>query len=122
MRGHGSRRGAWRRAALALGGVGLVAAAASTPAQARVGVFFGFGVPAFYYPPQFYYPVPPVFYAAPPPVFYTPPFGAQGFGPGTRVGSCDAGPYVCPLERPLAPGATCWCPSNRGGRAYGRAG
>ncbi|MBV8615420.1 MAG: hypothetical protein JOY66_16870 [Acetobacteraceae bacterium] len=127
MRGHGSRRGTWRRAALALGAIGLLAAAASTPAQARVGVFFGFGVPAFYYPPPVYYPLPPVFYAPPvaytaPPAFFAPPVGGQGFGPGTRVGSCDAGSYVCPLERPLAQGATCWCPTNRGGRAYGRAG
>lgn len=137
MRGHRSRRGTWWRAALALGAVGLVTAAASTPAQARVGVVFGFGVPAFYYPPPFYYPLPPVYYAppafyTPPPAFYTPPVGGSGFGPGAvggpgfgpgaRVGSCDAGPYVCPLERPLASGSTCWCPDNRGGRAYGRAG
>ena len=127
MRGHGSRRGWRRRAALALCAVALGTAAASTPAQARVGVFFGFGVPAFYYPPPLYYPLPPVYYAppvfySPPPAFYAPPVGGPGNRPGSRVGSCDAGPYVCPLERPLAPGASCWCLDNRGGRAYGRAG
>jgi hypothetical protein len=133
MRGYGSRGGAWRRAALTLGVVGLVTGAAAVPAQARVGVFFGFGpfwgAPAYYYPPPFYYPPPPVYYTPAPPVYYTPPsvtytppFGGQGAGPGATVRSCYAGAYVCPLETRLAPGTTCWCPDNRGGRAYGRAG
>ena len=134
MKGHQSRAGWWRRAALALGIATLVTVAGALPAQARVGVFFGFGpffgYPAFYYPPPFYYPLPPVYYAPAPPVYYTPPpvtytppaYGGGAVSPGATVGSCYAGAYVCPLETRLAAGTTCWCPNNRGGRAYGRAG
>src|SRR5579883_1235771 len=61
-------------AVLATGAV----AAAPQPAEARVVVGFGFGVPvyppAYYYPPpHYYYPPPPVVYAPPPPVVYAPP-------------------------------------------------
>lgn len=130
MRECQSRAGWWRRALLALGAATLITAAGAMPAQARVGVVFGFGFPAFYYPPPFYYWPPPVFYTPAPPVFYTPPpvtyappaYGRAAVGPGATVGSCNAGAYVCPLETRLAPGTTCWCPTNRGGRAYGRAG
>ena len=98
----------------------------SAPAQARVFVGFGFGVPWVYgpgfYPPPIYYPPPPVYYAPPPPpVYYTPP---QTYTPGpTAQGgqSCYAGSYVCPMDRPVAPGSSCYCPGNSGQRIWGRA-
>ncbi|HJS87608.1 MAG TPA: hypothetical protein VJ779_19310 [Acetobacteraceae bacterium] len=129
MRNDRSRGRVWRCAALALGVVAFAAVATPIPAQARVGVFLGlgpfWGPPAYYYPPPFYYP-PPVYYAPPPPVYYTPPpvtYTPPAYvGPGSTVRSCYAGAYVCPLETRLAAGTTCWCPDNRGGRAYGRAG
>jgi hypothetical protein len=89
------------------------------PSQARAQVFFGFGFPGFgfgfgfpgfYYPPPVYYPPPPVIYA-PPPVSYAP--AAIG-------GRCNAGPYVCPMERPAPIGKACYCRSNTGGRVWGR--
>jgi hypothetical protein len=127
MMGHQSRGWSWRRAPLMLSvAVAVAALAGTTPAEARVGVFFGFGPsiwvpPAYYYPPPFYYPPPPVFYTPPPPVSYTPPpYPEQGAGAATR--SCYAGAYVCPLEVRIPAGNICWCPDNRGGRAYGRAG
>lgn len=46
------------------------------PAEARVFVGVGIGVPAYpaYYPPPVYYAPPPVYYAPPPPVVvYQPP-------------------------------------------------
>jgi hypothetical protein len=122
-----------RRPRLALR-LGAVAAAlsltllAAAPAQARVGVFLGFGAPVwgpapFYYPPP-YYP-PPLYY--PPPVYYPPPpppmvYAPPAPGPAPLARSCNAGPYVCPLERPLPAGARCWCRDNSGQRAYGVAG
>ncbi len=106
----------------------LLGLAAAPPAQARVRVFLGFGPgywgpgywgpPAYYYPPPIYYP-PPVYYPPAPPVVFTPP--ADQAGPPAGAQSCDAGAYVCPLERTLPVGATCWCRDNTGRRAYGRA-
>lgn len=60
------------RSALVLGGLILAgfAAFSPSPAQARVFVGVGIGVP-FYYPPAYYYG-PPVVYA-PPPVVYSQP-------------------------------------------------
>jgi hypothetical protein len=90
-----------------------------SPANARV--FFGIGVPLpyyapGYYPPPVYYPPPPVYYAPPPPVVYTPPQpAAPAYGQ-----SCNAGAYVCPLDRPMAPGSACYCLGNGGGRVGGR--
>ncbi len=122
-----------RRASLALSaGIALAGLATAPPAQARVGVFFGFSPfvafpPAFYYPAPVFYP-PPFYYAPPwvvyaPPVTYTPPAtGGQAYAPGSRGRSCYAGAYVCPMNTPVAAGATCWCPDNAGRRAYGRAG
>ncbi len=134
MRGHKSHGCLWRRTLPALGALALAGAAWAPPAQARVGVFFGFAPPiwappAYYYPPPLYYPPPPVYYAPPPPVYYTPPpvtytppaYQGPGGAPATSR-SCYAGAYVCPLEVRIAPGSTCWCPDNRGGRTYGRAG
>lgn len=104
----------------------VLALLAVAPAQARVGVFFGFGAPVwgpfpyyypyYSYPPPFYYP-PPVYSPPPPPTVYAPP--EPGSAPLAR--SCNAGPYVCPLERPLPAGARCWCRNNAGQRAYGQA-
>ena len=94
----------------------LALAAVTAPSAAhawwRCGVYFDFppvvigpAAPAYYYPP--YYPPP---YYAPPP----------GYAPAAGQ-ACYAGPYVCPLESPLAVGAPCSCPTNDG-RAGGRAG
>jgi hypothetical protein len=103
-----------RRSFLALGLL-----AVSTPlAQARVGVFFGFGGPIFYPPPPYYYP-PPVYYA-PPPVVYAPPAWTPP-PPSGSAQSCYAGRYVCPMTHPVPTGATCWCSNNSGGQAYGTA-
>ncbi|WP_146101937.1 hypothetical protein [Rhodopila globiformis] len=102
---------------------------AAPPAQARVFVGFGFGVPWAYgpgfYPPPYYYP-PPVYYP-PPPVYYAPPqtyapVPSYTPGPTAQVGqSCHAGAYVCPMDRPVAPGSSCYCLGNGGQRIWGRA-
>ncbi|HVB68098.1 MAG TPA: hypothetical protein VNE67_09620 [Acetobacteraceae bacterium] len=104
----------------------LFALLAAVPAQARVHVFFGFGAPYWgppayyppfgYYPPPIYYP-PPVYYPPPPPVVYAPPDS----GPAPASASCNAGAYVCPLERPLPAGARCWCRDNSGHQVFGHA-
>lgn len=117
--------------ALALCAGGL--AAAPAPASAHVGVFFGFSPGFFYAPPVYAYP-PPVYY--PPPAYYPPPPVDQWYTPPppppvygqapavtspAAAQSCNAGAYVCPMETPVSPGTTCWCPNNRGGRTYGHA-
>src|ERR1700761_2648472 len=73
----------------------------TTPAQARVFVGVGIGLPFYgpYLPPPVYYP-PPAAYYPPPPVYYTPPPPAYSqapvaSGPGQ---ACYAGPYVCPMD------------------------
>ena len=97
------------------------------PAEAwwRGGLFFGFpAVAPFYYaPPPVVYAPPPMVYA-PPPAAYGPPAGyypppgqppAQPQqGEGMAGPACHAGAYVCPLDRPAAPGAPCSCPTNTG--------
>ncbi len=123
-----------RPASIALGaGVALAALAVAPPAQARVGVFFGFAPPlwappVFYYPPPVYYPPPPVWYTPPPlppwyvprpPVTYSPPAYPRR---SSAAATCYAGAYVCPMETRVAIGTTCWCSDNAGGRAFGRAG
>ncbi|MEA2775897.1 MAG: hypothetical protein QOF90_1303 [Acetobacteraceae bacterium] len=111
-----------RQAAVA----GLLCAAmvglTGSPAHARV--FVGIGIPFYgpgFYPPPAYYPPPPVYYA-PPPVVYTPP---QTYTPppisGPAGQSCYAGPYVCPMDRPVATGGGCYCPGNGGQRIWGHA-
>jgi hypothetical protein len=124
---------ALRHAAAATAVLSLATLVSSPPADARV--FFGFGlgvplgVPYYFGPPPVYYPPPPVIYA-PPPVYYTPPpqaYAPQGYAPAPNLGqsaarqSCYAGPYMCPMDRPVQPGATCWCPGNGGQRIYGQA-
>jgi hypothetical protein len=99
------------------------------PAQARV--FVGIGIPFYgpgFYPPPVYYPPPPVYYApppvvyAPPPVSYAPPQNySQAPGPAGDGQMCYAGPYVCPMDRPVASGGSCYCLGNGGQRVWGRA-
>lgn len=92
---------------------------AASPAHARVFVGFGFPFygPGYYPPPPYYYaPPPPVYYAPPPPVVYAPP---QAYSPPAQ--SCTAGPYVCPMDRPVAAGSGCYCLGNGGQRVWGRA-
>lgn len=112
------------RLAAALAAAAVLGSLAAVPrAEAYVRYYFGFGgplwgPPAYYYPPPIYYP-PPAYYPPPPPVVFTPPDSQPA--PSGVAQSCDAGAYVCPLERPLAFGAVCWCRDNAGRRAYGRA-
>ncbi len=99
--------------------VGLV----QNSAQARV--FVGIGVPLWgpgFYPPPVYYPPPPVYYA-PPPVVYAPPPPPQTYSQAPTGGgqACYAGPYVCPMDRPVATGAGCYCLGNGGQKVWGRA-
>jgi hypothetical protein len=96
---------------------------AGSPAQARV--FVGIGIPFYgpaFYPPPVYYPPPPVYYA-PPPVVYAPPaqsYYPQPGAPGAGQ-ACYAGAYSCPMDHPVAPGGSCYCPGNGGQRVWGRA-
>ena len=72
---------------------------------------------------------PPLYYAPPPPVYYTPP---QSYGPAPDVApagigragagqACYASAYVCPMDRPVAPGGSCYCLGNGGQKVWGRA-
>lgn len=99
----------------------LIALCLATPAESRVIV--GLGIP-FFLPPPVYYPppvYPPAYYGGPPYYDYRvivtspPPQGYYGRG------ECDAGPYVCPLDRPYPIGSNCYCIGNEGQRAWGRA-
>ena len=107
-------------ATLVMVAVGLIVPVA--PAQARIFVGIGiplpyYGPPAFYPPPIYYPPpayYPPPYYAPPPPVVYTPAPAAPAYAQ-----SCVAGAYLCPLDRPMAPGAGCYCIGNGGERVRG---
>jgi hypothetical protein len=110
--------------ALCAGFAGL----AASPAAARVFVGVGLGVPfGGFYPPPYYYPPPPVYYGSPPPpVVYTPPpqyypLPPQAMRPAGGSQACYAGAYVCPMDRPIATGGSCYCPGNGGERVWGRA-
>ncbi len=112
------------RRAMALGIIAVMTLGvmlAAAPAQARV--FVGVGVPLPYFgPPAYYYPPPPVYYAPPPPVYYAPPPPVTYAPPGpsaTYGQSCNAGSYVCPMERPAPSGASCFCRGNYGERVNG---
>ncbi|MFL5255832.1 MAG: hypothetical protein ACJ8AI_23630 [Rhodopila sp.] len=116
------------RRAFAVSAVAAATLCCPPPAQARVFVGVGVGVPFFgpWVPPPVYYP-PPVFYA-PPPVYYTPPqayappSGSQAAAGATASRqSCYAGAYVCPMDRLVPSGATCWCAANNGQRVFGQA-
>jgi hypothetical protein len=115
-----------RRALVAVSLCAVMVGLAGNPAQARV--FIGIGVPFFgpgYYPAPYYYPPPPVYYA-PPPAEYPPqaqnysqmPSGAPAGGGGQ---ACYAGSYVCPMDRPVASGASCYCLGNGAQKVWGKA-
>jgi hypothetical protein len=90
---------------------------ASNPAQARV--FVGIGIPFYgpgFYPPPVYYPPPPVYYAPPQQQYYS---QAPASGGGGQM--CYAEGYVCPMDRPVSAGASCYCLGNGGQRVWGRA-
>jgi hypothetical protein len=57
---------------------------------------------------------------APPPVVYAPP-QPHGQAPAPGGQSCCAGAYVCPMDRPVATGSSCYCLGNSGQRVGGRA-
>lgn len=112
--------------AIALGVAMLGTFAAASPAYSRVFVGFGFplyfGPPAYYYPPPVYYP-PPAYYPPanypPPPASYAPP--PASYAPTQSGQSCNAGAYVCPMDRPVSPGSSCYCLGHGGARVWGRA-
>jgi hypothetical protein len=123
-----------RRATVAIALCATFVGLAASPAHARV--FIGVGIPfygpgfypaPYYYPPPAYYP-PPVVYAPPqnfaPPQSYVPP---PGYSPGPAMAqngggqACYAGPYVCPMDRPVATGGSCYCLGNGSQRVWGRA-
>ena len=106
----------------------LAGTAATTPAAAwccgwRGGVWIGLPpvvVAPPIYPPA-YYP-PPVYYPPPPPAYYTPPPPATYAPPQQSAGqSCNAGPYVCPMDHPVASGSPCYCLGNNRTQVWGRA-
>lgn len=107
----------FRASVLALAGAALLLPDGAH-AYWRGGVFFGF--PGVYAPPPvpYYYP-PPAYYApyyAPPRVYVAPPAYSSVPVPQT----CYAGPLVCPMEQPTAPGSACYC-TGYAGRIWGRA-
>jgi hypothetical protein len=111
-----------RRAFVAMALCAAMIGLADRPAQARV--FVGIGIPfygpgyypgPYYYPPP-YYPPPPVVYAPPPPQTYS-----QAPVPSGGGQACYAGPYVCPMDRPVASGGSCYCLGNGGEKVWGRA-
>jgi hypothetical protein len=112
-----------RRATVAMVLCAAVAGLTANPAHARV--FVGIGIPFYgpgYYPPPVYYPPPPVYYAPPPPVVYAPPPQTYSQAPAPYGGqTCYAGAYVCPMDRPVAPGGSCYCLGNGAQRVWGRA-
>jgi hypothetical protein len=105
--------------------------ATTTPAAARVWVGFGFGLPGFYVaPPPYYYPPyyypPPVYYAPPayypPPASYAPANAAPPPAAGPTGQTCFAGgSNTCPMDRPVASGAACYCLGSDGSRIWGHA-
>ncbi|MBE7158600.1 MAG: hypothetical protein INR62_09250 [Rhodospirillales bacterium] len=109
-----------RRVLPVLATAGFLVAVLTPPAQARVFIGFGVPFPGLYYPPPVYYPPPPVYYP-PPPVVYAPPPVSYAPPPPPAGQTCYAGQYSCPMERPTAAGASCYCPGNGGQRVWGRA-
>lgn len=120
----------------------LAGSAVTTPANAwccgggwgggwRGGVFIGVppivvGPPVYpYYPPPAYYAPPPGYYPPPPPAYYPPPTAYAPPPPqsgGQSSGqSCTAGPYVCPMDHPVASGSSCYCLGNDRTHVWGRA-
>jgi hypothetical protein len=108
---------------LPLAGLALTLAGLSQPASARVWVGFGFPLyfgPPVYYPPPVYYSPPPPYYQPPP--YYPPPaYSYAPPGPYNRYAqSCVVTGTVCPMERPVTPGSSCYCTTAQG-RMWGRA-
>ncbi len=126
----------------------LAGSAVTTPANAwccggfHGGVFIGIppivvGPPAYpYYAPPAYYPPPPAYYAPPPSGYAPPPSGyappPSGYAPPPTAyappppqqsdgQSCTAGPYVCPMDHPVASGSSCYCLGNNRTQVWGRA-
>jgi hypothetical protein len=112
-----------RRATVAVALCGAMVGLSGGPAHARV--FVGIGIPFYgpgYYPPApYYYPPPPPVYYAPPAAVYAPPPQSYSQAPGGAGQMCYAGPYVCPMDRPTATGANCYCLGNGGARVWGKA-
>jgi hypothetical protein len=115
--------------ALALAVLGaLLAGILAVPGPAQARVFIGFGFPLFvgppaYYPPPMYYPPPPYFPPPyyPPPGAYSAPPASYAPRPGGPSGqACYAGGTVCPMERPVGSGSSCYCTTGQG-RVWGRA-
>jgi hypothetical protein len=109
----------------AIAGLALGFTGSAVPhANARVHFGIGIGIPLYgppaYYPPPVYYP-PPIYYPPPPPVYYVPPPPVNYASPGHPAGQfCYAAQgYTCPMERPIAAGAACYCPGNQGERIPG---
>ena len=120
----------------------LAGAAITTPASAwwsggygggyRGGYGYGYGYgggyrggfyvapPVYIAPPIYAAPAYPPAYYAPPPVMYTQPSAPPP--PSVTGQSCNAGPYVCPMDRPVASGSACYCLSNERSKIWGRAG
>jgi hypothetical protein len=75
----------------------LCGLAASSAAEARGFVGFGFGVPlgppAYYPPPPVYYAPPPAYYYPPPPAYYYPP--PQAYAPPSAVGDESGQDQTC---------------------------
>jgi hypothetical protein len=105
-----------RRLAASMAACCALACVLPSPALARV--FVGVGVGPYWGPA--YYPPPPVYYA-PPPVVYAPPPVYSPIPRAPYQQTCYAGAYSCPMERPTATGATCYCAGNNGQRVWGRA-
>ena len=119
-----SRRVPWIPLIVLLAGL-LGGLAAARPAYSRVFIGFGFPLvvgPPAYFPPPVYYP-PPAYY--PPPPNYPPP--AYPVGPQAGYAwpqggqSCNAGGFMCPIERAVSAGSACYCRDRNGARVWGHA-
>ena len=108
--------------------LGLLFAPLLFASHAQARVFIGFGFPLYFGPPA-YYPPPPVYY--PPPAYYPPPQAyypppatsyppPAGYAPQPSSQTCYANGYTCPMERPVAPGSSCYCTTSQG-RVWGNA-
>jgi hypothetical protein len=117
------------RRVLALGAFGaLLCGTLTFPDEAHARVFVGFGFPLVfgppaYYPPPVYYPPPPFYpppYYPPPPGYSAPPASYMSRPGGPSGQACYAGGTVCPMERPVGSGSSCYCTTGQG-RVWGRA-
>jgi hypothetical protein len=111
-----------RRAAVAMTLCAAMVGLAGSPAHARV--FIGIGFPfygPYYYPPVPYYYPPPVYYTPPPVQYARPPQYSQAPAQGGAGQTCNAAPYVCPMDHPTAAGSNCYCLGSGGAHVWGRA-